>query len=466
MNVSLLYCLILLIALVMVGLFRRPWLLALWAMSFLLCPTATGKISEAPIYIYDLVTVMVFCFFLLSGDWNRWPPSIPRWHWWFIGLAFLLSVVLGAITYGFSPALIWIWGHSSLAWMGFAFGIIITTSRQRTEYRSSLQWGLIISAAVLAVIAAIQYFDLPGSASFASFFYGSFGGESSVETLRVGLETNRANGPHFAPTTLSGMALLSGIAFWLISDDDQKLKRILVLTLCASIMICTVSRHALLAAVLGVGVMICLSESRQRAKLVILVAIAGIIAVTTLGGLVGNSWKQRLLKSEDGLLNDDNIAARVLWGPERLAEFISHHPSVLLTGAGLDPEKLAAKSNLDPTVDSGFVSNGFLLSLYYLGVPGFLLYGSFWLWTAWVGFHSSRCSRGVMCGFVVMSAVIVASDNYGFMYEPAVSLVFLIVGLIAGQRHFELAKARSADEPEVPTGSVAGIGEKDASYAH
>ena len=235
MNVSLLYCFILLFAMVMVGLFRRAWLLAFWSVSFLLCPTAFTKIGEAPLYLYDLATVMVLGLFLLSGDWNCWPIRIPRWHWWFIGMAFLLSVVFGAITYGLSPALIWIWGHSSLAWMAFAFGIIITTSLQRAAYRNSLQWGLIISTAVLAVIAVIQYFDLPGSASFATFFYSGMGNEGSVETLRVGLETNRANGPHFAPTTLSGMALLSGIVFWLISDDDQRLKRTGVVALCAGV---------------------------------------------------------------------------------------------------------------------------------------------------------------------------------------------------------------------------------------
>jgi len=145
----------------------------------------------------------------------------------------------------------------------------------------------------------------------------------------------------------------------------------------------------------------------------------------------------------------------------RLAAVIAHEPSLLLTGTGLDPEKLDAKSKLDADFETGFVSNGFLLPLYYLGVFGFVLFGLFWLWAFKRALGSPPATRGMMCGFVAMSVILVVSDNYGFIYEPAVGLLFLIVGLIAGQRHFEKVQGRLAEEEELPTGLAAVINEKE-----
>ena len=50
-----------------------------------------------------------------------------------------------------------------------------------------------------------------------------------------------------------------------------------------------------------------------------------------------------------------------------------------------------------------------------------------------------------------MAIVIVAADNYSVMYEAAVALLFLIVGLIAGQRRWEQTKSLShqVTEPDV-----------------
>lgn len=447
MNVSLIACAALLVALLLVGLLRHQWLLAPWVMSFLVFPTARAKIGEAPIYLYDLIAVSLIVVLAVKGELRSWPRGVPRWHWWFIGAAFLFSVVFGVVQHGMVAEVSWIWLHSSLAWMAFAFGVIVTLSPSRERYRAPLIWGVLLSAILFCVIGVIQYAELPGTSFFSNLFYGDIGSEESVEMLRRGLETNRAPGPHFAPTTFAGMALLTVVVFWLLTRETDRFRRWLVLVLCAVTLLCTVSRHAMLAAVIGLIVTMVLSELKKKVKLVLAVGVSALLLFTpAVGYLLKESWTYRLSKWDEGVLEDDNTAARVLWGPARLIEFIANEPLVLLTGSGLDPEKLASKSHHEVSFESGFVSNGFLLMLYYLGLGGFLLHAVFWGWAAHIARKFPPRSRGAICGFIAVAIVIVAADNYGAMYEPAVALLFLIVGLMAGQWRLEFQEAPVPEE--------------------
>jgi hypothetical protein len=151
------------------------------------------------------------------------------------------------------------------------------------------------------------------------------------------------------------------------------------------------------------------------------------------------------------VLEDDNTAARVLWGPARLIDLIANEPLVLLTGSGLDPEKLASKSHHEADFESGFVSNGFLLMLYYLGLGGFVLHAVFWGWAVHISRKFPPRSRAANCGFITVALVIVASDNYGAMYEPAIAILFLLVGLLAGQWALEAQEVPALEESlEIP----------------
>ena len=461
MNVSLLACGLLLTGLIMIAATRRVWLLALWITAYLVFPTANTKVGTAPIYLYDLVTLVLAGAFLAYGDLIRWPRGVPRWHWWFIGSAFVLSLVFGIVRYGFLPELFWIWGHTSLSWLPFAFGVVALTSRFRAEYRAGLQWGILASFSLLAVVAVIQYADLPGADQIANIFYGGLGSVESVETLRVGVETNRATGPHFAPTGFSGMALLATIIFWQVSDDGQRWRRRAVLALGVVIILCTVSRHTMLAAVLGGVVIVWMSEAKRKMKLLTTAAVAvALLSSSAAGLLIKKSWGDRMAKMDSGVLEDDNIAARVLWGPTRLVESIASDPTILITGAGLDPEKLALKTRAEVNFESGFVSNGFLLALYYMGAGGFVMFLWFWWWA----FQTARSFpihlRSILCGCVVMAVIIVAADNYSFMYEPSECLLWLIVGLIGGQRAVLLEQRLTQDAED-----LAPDGLEAASYA-
>lgn len=450
MKISLILLLLLTVAALAVGVFRRHWLPGLWLVSLLILPTAQAKIAEAPVYLYDLLGFALIASFLAAGELQLWPRGIPRWHWWLIGAAFVLSVLLGSVRTGFLPDMLWIWGHASLSWMAFAFGIIMSVSAGRPLYRTSMRWALLLSALALSGMAWVQFANLPGSQTLSSLFYAHLGCEQSVEMLRLGGPTIRATGPHFAPTGFAGMGLLCGIAFWLLSEPRHRGLRLMVLGLCTSLVLCTVSRHAMVALLVGLAVLTGLSQVRTKVKILTLTLIAGALICSSALGLTSarESWSQRLSKWQEGLFADDNIAARMVWGPARLMACLVHEPSLLITGAGLDPEKLAHRAHRPLDFESGFVSNGFLLSLYYLGVIGFVLYALFWLWALQIARSFPPPLQAPMCSFVVIAILIVAADNYGFMYEPAVSLLFLLVGLVAGERHHQQIQYWPQTAPE------------------
>src|SRR5258707_14146926 len=170
MHVSLTYCFVLLSALLIVTVLRRPWLMAIWAIALLVFPTAFVRIGQAPLYLYDGIAGVVFVSLWVGGD-RSWPNSVPRWHWWFIGSAFILSVLGGSWRYGAAPEIVWIWGHASLAWLIFAFGVRICTSELRDEHCAALRAGILISSVLLCSIALIQYRELPGAGFLSRLFY-------------------------------------------------------------------------------------------------------------------------------------------------------------------------------------------------------------------------------------------------------------------------------------------------------
>lgn len=413
----------------------RPSLIAVWAIGFLVFPTARMVIGPIPIYLYDLTMSGVLGLLWYEGSFRLWPLRTVRWHGWLIGAAFLLSVLYGAVRYGPAPQILWIWGHTSLSWMGFGVGVVLLYNPANSRHRLGLQIGFLIAAFALCAIAIIQYLNLPQTDAINSFFYGGMGAEDSVETYQVGDLSNRASGPHFAPCCLAGISILAGAVFWLASDRRQWLRRLVMESLCLVTILCTVSRHAMLAAALGIVVMIIFSDNRVRFQLVTGVGIALVALMFAAGGaMIQDSWTNRLARFDDGVMDDDNITARVVDGPQRLVNFLGDHPDMLLTGAGIDPEKLMSRSGINDDFDGGFVSNGFLLSLYYMGIPGFCLYCGFWGWSLYAAATASPAKRGVLMGFIVIAGIIVAADNYGIMYKPASTLLFMLAGLAAAHR--------------------------------
>jgi O-antigen ligase len=455
MNLSLSIFLALAVVLIAAGIWRRSWLFAAWLCSILLAPTAQARVLGAPFYVYDLAAVILIASFAASGEMARWPRNIPRWHWWFIISSFVLSVGFGFVRYGFLPDILWIWGHSSLAWMPYAFGMVLVTSNANESYRKTLTNILPVISVLFCAMALVQFANLPGSERISSLYYEGLGSEQSVEILRLGEQSNRATGPHFAPTAFGGMALLLGMLYWLLTEWHQRWLRILVALTSVTTIVCTVSRHVMLALIMGLGVFIFACDLRRKAKLILACTVFGaILSTTALGWMAKQGWAERLARWDEGILNDENIAARLFYGPARLVNAIETEPSILITGAGLDPEKLISRHGQAGSSESGFVSNGFLLALYCMGIAGFFLYGFFWVWTWRLARRFPPGQRALLTSFVAMTIIIVAADNYSFMYEPAVAVLFLIASLVAGRRHLLWANDTVRQENPALTGMV------------
>jgi hypothetical protein len=101
--------------------------------------------------------------------------------------------------------------------------------------------------------------------------------------------------------------------------------------------------------------------------------------------------------------------------PLELLDRISEEPSILLSGVGLGTSHIMRTGEDGPSQE-GFVSNGFALYLFYLGICGLaavLILLALTLRTAWA---LQGRSRSAALGGLAATAVIIASDNYGFLH--------------------------------------------------
>jgi len=215
-----------------------------------------------------------------------------------------------------------------------------------------------------------------------------------------------------------------------------------------SVALTSVTRLVLVAGVAGAIVFLLLSSHRQRLKAFAILSIAGLVGAIFLGSYFSDVWSTRLGRWSHGVMEDDNVSARAIDGPTRLVNFFTAYPETLILGAGPDPEKLESKTQQESNFESGFVSNSFLLALYYMGAVGFLCYGWFW----WKVFKSSLKAPGNMrsafAGAAVVCGIIIAADNYAMMFEAAATTLNLIAGLLLSESILHGQEPRIAEEAE------------------
>ena len=260
---------------------------------------------------------------------------------------------------------------------------------QQQEYRHSFTHGMIAALLATATIAMMQFGNAALAGAVNDFYFGDMPGHLKLANeMGAILSSERANGPYGDPNTFGGTSALAGTATLLLLADRSRKLSLLALGATAVIVAATVSRQVLVAALVGLFVAVLIGTANSRIRIL---GAAILIAAIVLAGGFGENWGNRLAKWEGGLDKDVNVVGRTIIGPKRLLSVIEHDPSVLLVGVGLDVQKLAQKSEgMSSEVDTltkGFVSNSFLLSLYYLGVFGFSLMLAFWVWTL------SRASR-------------------------------------------------------------------------
>jgi hypothetical protein len=435
MNLPLPIAIALLLVLAVVALRAPRYLYALWPFALLAIPSVRIMVGPAPVYIYDAVTMILLAQLLASRELRRWPRGIPRWHRWFIGVGLVFGTITPAIRYGFAPEMLWILGHVALAWMAFCIGFMLYVSREGEARRTLLAYG--ISAAIVygAVVGALQFGD-PAMAERINAFHFRDMPDHLVRLEELGghLSSSRVNGPHGDPNTFGGTTAIAGGICLLLLAGRKTGFVLVILALAAFTIALTVSRQVLVATVVALVVAGALARLAHQFRLAGVIAI---VAVAALGSGALANWGERLGRWEGGVGQDLNVVGRVIIGPQRLIDVISREPSVLLTGVGLDVQKLVrrAKDKQEEVGDlaHGSVSNSFLIPLYFLGIAGFTLTAAFWFWVVRRAWGKPRSSRPLDMGVVTLAVLLIASDNYAFIVETTVAALFLLAAIVAGK---------------------------------
>lgn len=421
-------------SLLVISWWRPPVLFFIWAVVLLLLPTTRTLIGGAPIYWFDIVAVVLLVTIYSNHSLRRWPWRVPKWHRGFIGVGLILGTFVPVILYRTAVLeMTWTWIHTSIAWMAFVIGIAPFISRKGASYQNALGMGILTAIIIAAVGAALQFGNAEVSAALNKFYFSDHTAGKQLRDIYIKeYFTSRVNGPHGDPNTFGGKAVIMAIACaWLLRNKARPWMYAGFIG-AAVIVLATVSRQCLMAALLGGMVVLLFSRSRVRAQAL---AIAGVcVVVASIAGFSTN-WSERLGRFEGGVEEDIGWVARLVLGPERLVSAIAENPRTLITGVGLDVNKLVEKGVDLGGLDFGFVSNGFLLPLFYMGVFGFFLTLGFWIWVARAAAGLPGTLRATALGSVAALMVLIAADNYAFLNETVVAMLFLVGGVLAGERY-------------------------------
>lgn len=429
---------------------RRPQgLFLLWPVVLLLFPSTRTNLGGAPVYWYDAVSIAILCRLYLSTDLSPWPATVPRWHWWFVASGVIFGTLVPLARYGPSLEMGWIFAHAALAWMAFAIGIALSRAANAASYRAAMLAGLLLALAGSAALALLQFGNEAMAARINQFYFHDMQGHLVLlEDVGARISASRVNGPHGDPNTFGGTtALVCAVVLLLLPDRLRRLAPVII-GLAALVVGATVSRQVLVAAVFAFAAAFLLGSGRMRVRIV--GAMSALVVLGLLSG-VAASWAERLSRWQGGVGQDVNVVGRIVIGPQRLLAVIGADPTVLVTGVGLDVQKLVKKA-ADKKSDVGmyqlgFVSNSFLLPLYYLGITGFVLTLLFWFWTLRRALTAGS-ARALHTGAVVLAMLLIASDNYAFIVEVSVAMLFLLAALVGGRHPVEMPARPSPLVPQ------------------
>lgn len=414
---------------------RPTWLFALWPVVLLVLPTQRTFVGPAPVYWFDLATAAVLAAGIRFGAF-RWPRAIPPWHWILGGILAFAGIVTPVLLYGFSPEIVWLWAHGLLAWMVFPIALRLPQLPRGEGAMVKLSTGLAVALLGLLVIAFSQQYSSAADEFLRRYYYeeqaeraGSGQLGQSIAIVSEEGEATRVIGPFQASTTFAGVAAVAGLASLWLTSPKRRLIPVVGFLASLGVVAMTFSRQAPVALGMGTLAVLVFGTVGQRAKAFMLV-FAVLVFVVAIG--LGSFWSARFNRLSEGVLQDENLRARLIEGPTRITDVWEDHPFTIITGLGMEPVPLWRYGEGASFAAFGLASNGFLLAFSCWGVAGFLIFGSLWGWTFLRAMRLPKVARGVGAGIVVACTVLTAADNYSFFNETAIALLMLCAGLVAG----------------------------------
>lgn len=411
---------------------RTAWLFFGWSFLVTGLPLLRGMIGPIPVYLFDVAVCLVWSLVLLRPGASAWPHACPPWMPLFLVILAVFGTVLPMFSYGVYPEMIWNLGHTGLAMTTLVLGAFMTRSATDVE-RNGLRLGLVCGLVLLAMIGVLQKSSSDWNGFFIRLFYGGgeVGGDESDSVMAAEALSalGRVSGPFGSPNTFAIVSLIAALNYWLITTVDRRksLLSIVVFGSLVAIIVVSGSRQAILAAgLVAIGYTLTTSPTKMLPSLLLSGGLAGLVLLfVDASPLLG-----RLERLSQGT-GEANVSARVAEGPQRFWEMLAWDPSLLFTGVGLEIQKLARYNiAISSEILDGFVSNGYLLYIYFFGLFGFLVMTAFWIWVAYRGLFAPKAVRHITAGGGLALVFIVFADNHAVLAEELVNQLMLFAGLV------------------------------------
>lgn len=408
---------------------RRPsWLLFLWPISVFFFANLRNTLGPASLYWADLTSIAVLAV------WARPSRMLPgglagrRWYGYLVG-ALVISSLASLARWGavVEPGF-WLVRYS----LALSPLLVMPVIMRHRALLVTLAFGTAAAGIGMAILAGLQALSQPAALVIERFFYLDFTTHPdalSSYNSRVGegaVASVRAYGSFGIATTFAGasvivaslLVVIGRLIGWPLSFTG-----VAVAPMIAALL--TYSRQGMLALVLAAVLALAL----DRRFLVFKVAALGLILL-----IVGSTISTEFLTERvqrGGVADDANLSLRLIEGPRDFFDRMSNDPSVLYGGVGLGAEQVfdAMESEERALERHGFVSNGFLLLVFFGGLPLFVsVIGFFWS-SFRRGLRQRPALRALLVASLVAIAAVIASDNYGFTV-PAIWFGWSMIGAI------------------------------------
>ena len=377
---------------------RHRYLVFVWVVSFLVFPTTRNKFGPVSIYWCDvaaLATAAAFSRFRGRAD------AITRGQRWMLLLLLTYSVGMMSAVFRYNTIVepgYWVF-RTLTALIPF---LVIPRLFARPEMNRMISRAFVVSACSVGVVVLLQAASSTTYNLVYKLYYGSF----PVAFQHV----SRLYGMYYHPNNLAGASVLIG-AFTLLFAGGKKYARLwfigVMLAFTATLL--TYSRHGLLAMLLFFSVIVVLNPRRLRGASVVILLLALFAGIF----VSFDYWAERI--GRGGVRTDENLRVRFITRPIELLNRLQAEPDIGLIGAGLGVEH-SLEGHERRSARFGFVSNTYLLYLFFCGFPAFCAFLAVFLAGLRKAIRLPMAQRAPFAGAVLATVTVLASDNYAFYH--------------------------------------------------
>ncbi len=413
---------------------KSPILLTLWVMIFLAFPTTRNKLGPISLYWSDLTGIAVLAAFYNYGPMTKTVATTTRWGALLIG-TFCIGVVAAFLRYKIliEPGF-WTYRYA----IALTPWLVLPRVMREEVYFKAVERGVLLAGAVVGFVAMMQAGSKDTALWVDDIFYKAYPAEVGKESYQRRMvktaSTLRTYGMYGTSTAFAGASAAVGFLVGLFSTMRKRaLLAPPIMILCFMGCMTTYSRHGLLAIAFFVLPTIILVPTRA----IRVVGLAAGLAIVASFFISTEFMAERFGRGGDA--GDDNMTYRLVVRPLELLDRVEMDPTVALVGTGHGIEH-ALKGDEKKAARYGFVSNSFVLYLFYAGILCFLVYGFVFVAALIRSWGLPPRIRDPAMGTILGMIVILASDNYAYLHTSFVfmwSLSMAFIWTVPGKERWQ-----------------------------